>query len=64
MRLFETGGLSTSSSPMGMSYRCETHSGEAVAVGSLASSRRSKSELGIKALHRELEQVDGTSGTF
>ena len=33
---------------------------EAVAVGSLAFVEKVKSELGIKALHRELEQVDGT----
>src|SRR5262245_43283270 len=32
---------------------------EAVAVGSLAFVEKFKSELGIKALHRELEQVDG-----
>ena len=32
---------------------------EAVAVGSLAFVEKVKSELGIKALHRELEQVDG-----
>jgi putative transposase len=33
---------------------------EAVAVGSLAFVEKVKSELGIKAPHRELEQVDGT----
>ena len=33
---------------------------EGVAVGSLAFVEKVKSELGIKALHRELEQVDGT----
>jgi len=33
---------------------------EAVAVGSLAFVEKVKSELGIKALHRELEQIDGT----
>ena len=33
---------------------------EAVAVGSLAFVEKVKSELGIKALHREFEQVDGT----
>jgi putative transposase len=33
---------------------------EAVAVGSLAFVEKVKSELGIKALHRELEQVYGT----
>ena len=33
---------------------------EAVAVGSLAFVEKVKSELGIRALHRELEQVDGT----
>ena len=33
---------------------------EAVAVGSLAFVEEVKSELGAKALHRELEQVDGT----
>jgi hypothetical protein len=33
---------------------------EAVAVGSLAFVEKVKSELGIKTLHRELEQVDGT----
>jgi hypothetical protein len=32
---------------------------EAVAVGSLAFVERSKSKIGIKALHRELEQVNG-----
>ena len=35
---------------------------EAVAVGSLAFVEEVKSELGAKALHRELEQVDGTYG--
>jgi REP element-mobilizing transposase RayT len=33
---------------------------EAVAVGSLAFLEKVKSELGTKALHRELEEVDGT----
>jgi putative transposase len=33
---------------------------EAVAVGSLAFVEKVKSELGIKALHRKLEQVNGT----
>jgi hypothetical protein len=33
---------------------------EAVAVGSLGFREKVKSELGIKALHRELEQIDGT----
>jgi putative transposase len=33
---------------------------EAVAVGSLAFVENVKAELGVKALHRELEQVDGT----
>jgi REP-associated tyrosine transposase len=33
---------------------------EAVAVCSLAFVEKVKSDLGIKALHRELEQVDGT----
>jgi len=33
---------------------------EAVAIGSLAFVEKVKSELGIKALHRELEQGDGT----
>jgi hypothetical protein len=33
---------------------------EAVAVGSLAFVEKVKSELGIKALHGEFEQVDGT----
>ena len=32
---------------------------EAVAVGSLAFVEKVKSQLGIKALHRELEQIDG-----
>jgi hypothetical protein len=32
---------------------------EAVAVGSLAFVEKVKSELGIKALHRELEQMTG-----
>ena len=32
---------------------------EAVAVGSLAFVEKVKSELGIIALHRDLEQVDG-----
>jgi len=38
----------------------ETKWSEAVAAGSLAFIKKVKSELGIKALHRELEQVDGT----
>jgi hypothetical protein len=33
---------------------------EAVAVGSLAFVEEVKSDVGIKALHRELEQIDGT----
>ena len=33
---------------------------EAVVVGSLAFVEKVKSELGIKALHRELEQIVGT----
>jgi putative transposase len=33
---------------------------EAVAVGSRDFVEKVRSELGIKALHRELEQVDGT----
>jgi hypothetical protein len=33
---------------------------EALAVGSLAFVEKVKSELGIKALHSELEQIDGT----
>jgi hypothetical protein len=33
---------------------------EAVPVGSLAFVQKVKSELGIKALHRKLEQIDGT----
>ena len=33
---------------------------EAVAVGSLAFVEKVKGELGAKALHRELEQIDGT----
>ena len=33
---------------------------EAVAVGSLAFVENVKAELGVKALHRKLEQVDGT----
>jgi hypothetical protein len=33
---------------------------EAIAVGSLAFAEKVKSELGIKALHREVEQADGT----
>ena len=33
---------------------------EAVAVGSLAFVEKVKSELGAKALHRKLEQIDGT----
>jgi hypothetical protein len=33
---------------------------EGVPVGSLAFVEKVKSELGIKALHRELERVDGT----
>jgi len=41
-----------------MSCRCETHDGrKAVTVGSLAFVEKVKSELGIKALHREFEQV-------
>ena len=35
---------------------------EAVAVGSLAFVEEVKSELGVKALDRELEQIDGTYG--
>ena len=33
---------------------------EAVAVGNLAFVEKVKGELGIKTLHREIEQVDGT----
>jgi hypothetical protein len=33
---------------------------EAIAVGSLAFVEKVKSELGIKAMHREVEQADGT----
>jgi hypothetical protein len=33
---------------------------EAVAVGRLAFVEKVKGELGVKALHRELEQIDGT----
>jgi hypothetical protein len=33
---------------------------EAVAVGNLAFLEKVKSELGVKALHRELEEADGT----
>jgi len=33
---------------------------EAVAVGSLAFIEKIKGELGVKALHREVEQLDGT----
>jgi putative transposase len=33
---------------------------EAIAVGSLAFVEKVKSELGVKAMHRELVQVDGT----
>jgi hypothetical protein len=33
---------------------------KAVSVGSLAFVEKVKSELGSKALHRELEQIDGT----
>jgi len=32
---------------------------EAVAVGSLAFVEKIKSELGVKALHRDVEQLDG-----
>jgi len=32
---------------------------EAVAVGSLAFVEKIKSELGVKALHRDIEQLDG-----
>jgi hypothetical protein len=44
-----------------MSCRCETHGGrKQFAVSSLAFVEKVKSELGIKALHRELEQIDRT----
>jgi hypothetical protein len=44
-----------------MARRCETARwSEAVAVGSLAFVEKVKTELGIKALYRELEQVDGS----
>ena len=33
---------------------------EAIAVGSLALLRRSKGELDSKAMHREVEQFEGT----
>ena len=33
---------------------------EAVTVGSLAFVEKIKGELGVKALHREVEQLDGT----
>ena len=36
----------------------DTRWSEAVAVGSLAFVEKVKSQLGIKALHRELEQID------
>ena len=38
----------------------DTRWSEAVAVGNLAFVEKVKSELGAKALHRELEQIDGT----
>jgi hypothetical protein len=44
-----------------MSCRCETHGGrKQLQLAVLAFVEKVKSELGIKALHRELEQVDGT----
>ena len=42
-----------------MSCRCETHGGRKQLQAFV---EKVKSELGIKALHRELEQVDGTYG--
>ena len=38
----------------------ETRWSKAVALGSLAFVEKVKAELGAKALHRDLEQVDGT----
>jgi hypothetical protein len=38
----------------------ETKWSKAVALGSLAFVEKVKTELGAKALHRDLEQVDGT----
>jgi len=37
----------------------DTRWSEAVAVGSLAFVEKIKSELGVKALHRDVEQLDG-----
>ena len=44
-----------------MNRQCETHGGrKQLQLGSSAFVERVKSELGIKALHRELEQIYGT----
>lgn len=51
--------MSRDRSPDELSVR-DARWSEAVAVGSLAFVEKVKSELGIRALHRELEQVDGT----
>jgi hypothetical protein len=66
MRLFETSGLQQAHRQWveialrdGLSVR-DARWSEAVAVGSLAFVEKVKSELGIKAVRRELEQVDGT----
>jgi hypothetical protein len=66
MRLFETSGLSASSSPLvEIALRDgvrDARWSEAVAVGSLAFVEKVKSELGIRELHRQLEQV--TTGSL
>jgi putative transposase len=66
VRLFKTGKFSTSSSQWieaalkrKVAVR-DARWSEAVAVGSRDFVEKVRSELGIKALHRELEQVDGT----
>ena len=66
MRRFKTGRFSTSSLPMDRGSSSATLAvrdarwSEAVAVGSLAFVEKIKGELGVKALHREVEQLDGS----
>jgi len=44
-----------------MNRQCETHGGrKQLQFAVLAFVEKVKSDLGIKALHRELEQIDGT----
>jgi hypothetical protein len=61
MWLFGTDGFSTGPSPTGRGGPSRRIGGaEAIAVRSLAFAEKVKSELGIKAMHRELEQAAGT----